>query len=72
MRAENPPVGTRVKFYWLVDEEYYLGEIVGYSEEGKAKVHYDDTDNETIDISEEIWDNLESNGLMFYQQERQL
>jgi hypothetical protein len=53
--AAKLPVGTRLSVYWPHDEEYYPCVIKERKSDGRVLLHYDDGEEETIDLGKEEW-----------------
>ncbi|KAK3250907.1 hypothetical protein CYMTET_39741 [Cymbomonas tetramitiformis] len=48
-------VGTRLEGFWEDDDEFYLGVMKSFNEDGTAHVVYDDGDEETLNLSKETF-----------------
>ncbi|KAK3274604.1 hypothetical protein CYMTET_17218 [Cymbomonas tetramitiformis] len=63
-------VGTRLAVYWKDDDKFYPGVVKNFNEDGAALVVYDDGDEETLNLSEEKFNILLSEGVYEQNMER--
>ncbi len=55
-----PIPGDKIEVYWPDDHQHYPGTVTEYkSDEYKFQINYDDGDEETLRLEDEIWRPIE-------------
>ena len=50
-----PGVGDRISVFWPLENQSFDSTVHSEAEEGRLNIHYDDGDEECLDISQEKW-----------------
>lgn len=51
----EPELGDRLEVYWPLDDRYYAGSVMDVKEDGRHLIHYDDDEDEELQLTDEVW-----------------